>query len=84
MSALLSFCFIVFVALCNAGKNDPPIGFEPHRGFFSAPINVVLEVDEKVFGPSSTPIEIRYTTSTFSLNDSLTVIANAKYALSFF
>lgn len=77
-TVLLLICFI---ASCLCGKDDPPIVAEPHRGFYSAPISVVLSVDEDVFGPSSTPIVIRYTISTFSLNASLTAIANAKYAI---
>jgi hypothetical protein len=73
------FLFISFMSMCAAGKNVTPVIFEPSRGFYSAPISVVLSVDASAFGPSSTPIVIRYTVSTFSLNASLTAIANAKY-----
>lgn len=75
----MSTVLLLIIASCLCGKDDPPIVAEPHRGFYSAPISVVLSVDEDVFGPSSTPIVIRYTISTFSLNASLTAIANAKH-----
>lgn len=73
LTLFLFFFLFVDISFC---RDD--IKFKPKRGFYTSPFDLELTIDSD-FGISEKPIVIRYTLTTFGLNDSLTTIANTMH-----